>query len=81
MRMRAVHYNDLGPVGSNSRRLSATGKQNLITIRAREDTGEIVVVINARFAAVMLGPPFGRVDFTSPALLARWRGCCTYGCQ
>lgn len=55
-RMRGVRYNDRGRVGENSRRLYATGKQNLLSVRAREDVNEIVVVLNARFARVILGP-------------------------
>ncbi len=61
-RIRAVHYDDLGPVGANHRRLNASGKQNLLVARAREDTGEIVVVLNARFAGVLLGEQFVRVN-------------------
>lgn len=61
-RLRAVHYDDLGPVGGNSRRLRAGGKQNLLSAKAEEGTGEILVVINARFAAVLLGAQFIRVD-------------------
>ena len=55
-RLRGVYYDDLGRVGENSRRLYATGRQNLLSVRAREDINEIVVVLNARFARVILGP-------------------------
>ncbi len=55
-RMRGVYYDDLGLVGANSKKLYATGKQNLLSLRARDDVKEIVVVLNARFARVILGP-------------------------
>ena len=62
LRMRGVDDNDFGPVGYNSKRFWATGKQNFLTVRGEEEPGEFVVVINARFAAVMLGAPYSRVD-------------------
>ena len=62
LRMRGVYYNDFGPVGANSKRFWASGKQNLLTLRGEEEPGEFVIVINARFAAVMLGAPYSRVD-------------------
>lgn len=61
-RLRAVHYDDMGPVGSNSRRLYASGKQNLLAVTTREDTKEVEVVINARFASFVLGDQWGNVD-------------------
>lgn len=62
-RIRAVHYDDMGPVGGNHSRLYSSGKQNLLSAaRAREDTGEIEVVINARFASFVLGEQWGNMD-------------------
>ena len=68
-RLRTVHYDDMGPVGSDVRRLYASGKQNLLTARTDEATGEIIVVVNARFAAVMLGRQFVRVNLAESRCL------------
>lgn len=61
-RIRAVHYDDLGPVGANFRRLYASGKQNLLSAKTRDDTKELEVVINARFAQFILGDQWGTID-------------------
>jgi hypothetical protein len=61
-RMRGIYYNDYGPVTANSRRVMASSKQNLLTFRMNEAEGEVVVVVNARFAAVLLGNHFVRVN-------------------
>lgn len=61
-RMRGIYYNDYGPIGANSRRIHASSKQNLLHFRTSEADGEFVVVVNARFAAVLLGNHFVRVN-------------------
>lgn len=61
-RMAAMSYADLGPVGRNARSMRVSGSQRLLSARTDEATGEVVVVVNARFAAVLLGAQFIRVD-------------------
>ena len=61
-RMAAMSYADLGPVGANARRIRMGGSQRLLSAAMDEATGEVTVVVNARFAAVLLGPPYGRID-------------------
>lgn len=62
-RMAAMSYADLGPVGANSRRFYAAGSQRLLSFSTKEVEGEATIVLNARFAAVVLGRTFfGRVD-------------------
>ena len=61
-RMGMIGYADLGPVGSNSRSLRLSGSQRLLSAGAHDATGEVTVVVNARFAAVLLGAHFVRVD-------------------
>lgn len=62
-RMAAMSYADLGPVGANSRTFYASGSQRLLSFTTKEVEGEATIVLNARFAAVVLGKTFfGRVD-------------------
>ncbi len=63
-RMGMIGYADLGPVGSNSRSLRLSGSQRLLSASAHDATGEVTVVVNARFAAVLLGAHFVRVDLS-----------------
>jgi hypothetical protein len=61
--MAAMSYADLGPVGANSRTFYASGSQRLLSFTTKEVEGEATIVLNARFAAVVLGRTFfGRVD-------------------
>lgn len=62
MRMGMVGYADLGPVGKNARLMRVGGSQRLLSARSDEATGEVLVVVNARFAGVLLGSQFIRVD-------------------
>ncbi|MDT7953056.1 MAG: replication protein C, IncQ-type [Acetobacteraceae bacterium] len=62
MRLRGVYYADLGGEGDNARRLRAGGKQNLLGTDVDEGTGEIRIVLNARFAAAILGGHHIRID-------------------
>ncbi|MBX9659321.1 MAG: hypothetical protein K2X00_12195 [Nitrospiraceae bacterium] len=62
-RMAAMSYADLGPVCANSRSFYASGSQRLLSFSNKEAEGEATIVLNARFAAVVLGETFfGRVD-------------------
>ena len=63
-RMAAMSYADLGPVEANARRMRMSGSQRLLSAATDEATGEVTVVVNARFAGVLLGPPYGRIDLT-----------------
>ncbi len=63
-RMSMVAYTDLGPVSANARSHRTGGSQRLLSFSMDEATGEVVVVINARFAAVILGAHFVRVNLT-----------------
>lgn len=62
IRLRGVYYVDLGLDGDNARRLKAGGKQNLVGTDADEGTGELRIVLNARFASAILGGQFVRID-------------------
>lgn len=61
-RMAAITYADLGPICANSERIHAGSSQRLLTFSANKATREVVVVINARFSAVVLGPPYEPID-------------------
>lgn len=61
-RMSAMSYADFGPVTANARRMRVSGSQRLLSATTDEASGEVIVVINARFARFMLGPQFIRVD-------------------
>ena len=61
-RMAAMSYADLGPVGKNVRMMRVSGSQRLLSARTDEATGEVLVVVNARFAGVLLGAQFIKVD-------------------
>jgi hypothetical protein len=70
-RMAAMSYADLGPVGANSRTFYASGSQRLLSFTTKEVEGEATIVLNARFAAVVLGQTFfGRVDLTESRSLS-----------
>ena len=61
-RLRNVAYTDYGPIGGNSRRFMSGARQTLLYYRhdeARND--ELVVVLNARLSAAILGQSFARV--------------------
>ena len=62
LRLCGVYYADLGAEGENARRIRSGGKQNLVGTSADEATGEIRVVLNARFAGSILGGQFVRID-------------------
>lgn len=61
-RMAAMSYADFGAVNANARRMRASGSQRLLSASMEEGSGEVSIVINARFAAVVLGAHFVRVD-------------------
>lgn len=70
-RLRGVYYADRGHEGANSRRLIAGGRQNLVGFDADEENGEIRVVLNARFAAAILGgKQHTRVDLVEHRVLS-----------
>lgn len=62
VRLRGVYYVDFGGEGDNARRLRAGGKQNLVGTDVDDGTGEIRIVVNARFASAVLGGQFVRID-------------------
>lgn len=61
-RLRNVSYTDYGPTGGNSRRALSGARQTLVYFRYDElSNDELVVVLNARLSAAVLGKSFARV--------------------
>jgi hypothetical protein len=54
-RLRGVYYADLGREGANARRMRSGGRQSLLGFEADEAADELRVVLNARFAAAIVG--------------------------
>ena len=61
-RLRNVTYTDYGPVEGNSRRAVSGARQTLLHFRYDEaNDDELVIVLNARLSAAVLGQSFARV--------------------
>ena len=61
-RLAAVTYADLGSVSNNTNSVRMGGKQRLLWWETKPNTGELIVILNARFTNAILGGQFSRID-------------------
>ena len=61
-RMATIIYADEGAVGSNARSMTINASQRLLSARIEEDTGSVMVVVNARFTSAMFNGQFIHLD-------------------